>query len=131
LLIVAPHVHLVASTIVIPIGATVVMELVETLADEGPFDWRDRQVKTAWDLCVLALGTGSGVFTVPEVQKMLGSAYTVDVGIGSILFTFAVGVIVAAIRRRPKEKRSGWLGFLSLSLAGTTLALPWYILWTS
>ena len=122
-----PHLHAVASTFVIPIAATVLMEMVETIADSTPVDWKDRQIKTGWDLCVLALGTSGAIFTSAEVQKMLGVVYSVDLGIVTLLATMILGLVVAGIRKRTKNHPSGLLGTLALALGGTALVIPWYI----
>jgi hypothetical protein len=122
-----PHAHLITATFVIPIVATLVVEAIESIIDPSPWDWRDRQIKTGWDLFVLAVGSGGAIFTMPEVQKYLGMTFTVDVGQLAVLVTILLGLGIAAIRRVPSNRVGGWRATLALILGGTALTIPWYI----
>jgi hypothetical protein len=121
------HVHVVVSSFVIPIVATVLMELAETVADSTSFDWRERQIKTGWDLCVLALGSGGAIFTLPQVRTYLGDPGTIEAGALTLLVTVILALVIAIIRKRPKEKLAGWQAFAALLLGGMALSIPWYI----
>ena len=121
------HAHLVTSSFVIPLVATLVMELAETLVDKSPFDWRERFIKTGWDLCVLAVGSSGAIFTLPEVQRMLGPTYAIDLTVLTLLGTVFLGLCIAAIRKRAQAGISGWHGIVAMFLGGTALGIPWYI----
>jgi len=121
------HLHVVTITFVIPIVATLVMEAAETLVDHSQFDWRERFIKTGWDLCVLALGSGAAIFTIPDVQTYLGADFTVDAVVLTLLFTVLFGLFIALIRKVSRERVKGWHGLLALLFGGTALALQWYI----
>lgn len=120
-----PHLHVVVITFVIPIVATLLMEFAETAVDTSPFDWRERLVKTGWDLCVLAIGSTGAIFTIPQVQKRLGHLFAFDSGLLMLLLTVAFGLGIARMRRSPKV--AGWQGLLALFLGGTALGLQLYI----
>jgi hypothetical protein len=84
-------------------------------------------IKTGWDLGVLAVGSSGAIFTIPEVQKLLGTIYTVDIGVLTLFGTMLLGLGIAGIRKVPKTKISGWHGLLAILLGGTALGIPWYI----
>jgi hypothetical protein len=103
------------------------MEFAETLSDTASWHWRDRQLKTGWDLCVLALGSTGGIFTLPQVLKMLGADGSIETGILTLLFIVIFGLGIAFMRKLPKDRLTGWHGNGALLLGGTALTIPWYI----
>lgn len=116
------HLHVVLTTFVVPLVSTVVMEVLETVADPSAFDWRDRLMKTGWDLNVLALGTSGAIFTLPAVQKYL-SEFAVETAFVTFCFTAITGMLIAAIRR----KKAGWRSLLALLIGGIAICIPWVL----
>lgn len=116
---------------VIPMTATIVMGFLEGVAAHSAIDWRERFLRTGWDLCVLALGSTGAVFSLSQVQQSLGTTWALFLAVMSILVTIFLGVMIALIRRHSVPVISGWLALLAVGLGGTTLTLPWYFVMRS
>jgi hypothetical protein len=117
------------ASFVIPVLATVIMGFAESLP--SVFDWRERQIKIGWDLCVLSLGSSGAVFTLPQVQRSLGVNFALLMGVLTLIATFGLGVGIAYIRKQPRPQLAGWHGWLALFLGGAALALPWVVVMRS
>lgn len=126
-----PHYHriVVATVLVIPIFATFVMEVAESLVES--LGWRIRLGRTGWDLCVLAVGSTGGIFTLPGVIAQWGTDWSVSLGVLVLLVAVVCGLFVIHLRKTKPAEVKGWQAILAVSLGMTALALPWYFVLTS
>lgn len=114
----------VSVTAIIPVLAAFVMAGVESLVES--LGWKQRLVKTGWDLCVLAVGSVAGIFAVPNVVGLLGPRAVIDATV-SCLLSLIAGVLIMHIRKTKAIELKGWHGFVALGLGGGALIFPWYV----
>lgn len=113
------------TSVVLPAFFVLLMTFVESLV--APMDWRERSIKVAWDLCVLALGVVGAVFSDANMVKAYTAPWAVVGGLFSVLLTLACAVCIAKLRVRGSRFYRGWDAMLALALGGAALALPGYL----
>lgn len=118
------HAVLVLSVLVIPLGATFLMEIAEAIPES--LGWRVRLCRTGWDLCVLAVGSTGGIFTLPGVLNGWGAELAVIYGIGSLIIAVMCGLCNIHIRKTKPDDLTGMQAYLSIGLGVAALVLPWY-----
>lgn len=123
--------HVVIATVVIglPVGATFVMEVAESLVET--LGWRARLLRTGWDLCVLSVGCAGGIFTLPGVLTRWGPEESVLAGFGVLLMSILCGIFVIHIRKTEPAQVKGWQSLLAVGLGIASLALPLYFVLTA
>lgn len=119
----------VVTVFLIPILATFVMEAAESLVES--LGWRVRLGRTGWDLCVLAVGVGGGIFTLPSVVAKWGAAWSVALGAIVLLFAVLCGLFNIHLRKTKPAHLKGWQILVSVGLGIAALALPLYFVATS
>jgi hypothetical protein len=117
------HAGVILSVLIIPLGATILMEVAESIAES--LGWRVRLGRTGWDLCVLAVGSAGGVFTLPGVLEGWGPELAVSFGIIAFGVAIGCGLFIIHLRKTKPEDVKGWQAMLSVGLGIASLALPW------
>lgn len=123
------HPAVILTVLVIPLGATFLMEIAEAIAES--LGWRVRLGRTGWDLCVLAVGSTGGVFTLPGVLDGWGPEMAVSYGILALLIAVGCGLIIIHLRKTKPEELQGWQAIMAVGLGMAALAFPWYFVITS
>jgi hypothetical protein len=118
------HLLVVLTVLVIPIAATLVMELAEALVES--LGWRIRLGRTGWDLCILGVGSTGAIFTLPGVVEEWGPEVAVIAGIMALLVAISCGLFIIHLRKTKPEHVKGWQSILAVGLGVASLALPWY-----
>jgi hypothetical protein len=106
------------SYLVIPFLVSVAMVYAENLVE--PLPWRDRGVKTGWDLCVLALGILGGIIA----EKKGRSDDSIALGMSLFILILIIAFMIGGMRQ--KKPKTGLHALLSMALGGISLALPFY-----
>ena len=107
----------------LPVIFTVIMAGMESLLKPAN-GWRERWTKVGWDLCVLALALGSGVFA-----HRTDARHAPDLDTASVATALAASLgaaILIAFTRRRQGQITGLHAALCLILGGVTLGLPIY-----
>lgn len=117
------------SAIVLPLLAGIVMNMIESLADNRK-NWRERLMKVAWDNCVLTVGLSGGILSNHEVAGKYLPNQVGAISVISVLGTLVIAVIIAHLRRHPpNQPPTGLRTLLALALSGAALAWPSYVAW--
>lgn len=110
--------------VVIPVIATVVMSLIEGIAAPEE-DHRDRVMKVASDLCILAAGLAGGVLTHSTVADA-PQHVEADMVLSPLAILLSVGLAAIIVMMRRKKPVSGWRALVAILLGGAALGLPIY-----
>jgi hypothetical protein len=126
-----PHEHfiIVGAVLGLPIFVTFLMEAAESLVET--LGWRVRLVRSGWDLCVLAVGSTGGIFTLPDVIDQWGGDSSTFFGMTSLLLAFFFAVLIIHIRKTEPKALRGWQSFLAIGLGIAALSLPCYFVLTT
>lgn len=121
----ARHYDVLLTAIVLPLLATFIMGVMESLVESVGF--LVRLVRTGWDLCILAAGAGAGIFATPDAVNRWGIY-----GVLWAILSFAVSILCAGIimhiRKTKREHVKWWHAATSLALGGGAVALPIYFI---
>ena len=90
-----------------------------------PLGWPQRLVETGWDLCILGVGVGAGVFGAPERLKKLGVEVVSWLRF-ALLIAIGASIVILHIRKTLPASIKGWHGLAALACGGIALAMPFY-----
>jgi hypothetical protein len=123
------HSLVVVVALVLPTIATLAMEVAESLIET--LGWKIRVARTGWDLCVLAVGSTGGVFTLPGVEERWGTDWSIALGLIALMVAFICGLFIIHLRKTRPEHVKGWQSLLAVGLGVASLVLPWYFVISS